>query len=76
MTEEEIQRIYEYPQMKPHYRLHSDFVEKIQEFKKEIEIIGVDDMKVMSEYLQNWLINHILSEDKQLCAHLNAQGLN
>lgn len=74
-TEEEIQRIYEYPMQKKHFRFHSDFVEKIYDFEKEIPKIHIEDIREMSDFLNNWLIDHIMKEDKVLAKFLNEQGL-
>ncbi len=59
-----------YPDLEAHKNMHKGFVEKIFEIqknalkqKKEKALV----LREMASYLKDWLMNHILNEDKKYC---------
>ncbi len=64
--EEAYHRKYKYPHYKEHAKLHSDFVEEIEELKRAYEEEGTNLQLVVmvNQKVVNWLINHIGKADK------------
>lgn len=74
-TEEEIMRIYNYENVQSHKKMHADFIKKISSLVKDYEDQEFFPMDVVYTYLENWLMKHILIEDKKMGPYLNAKGL-
>ena len=63
-----------YPDTFEHKLQHQFFIEKIQEFKTQLEN---GDKKISIElikFLSDWLINHIIISDKKYMVHLKNNG--
>ena len=75
-TEEQYMIEYDYPDYSSHKEQHI-------EFRKKTVAFAVDTMKYKEalpieilSYLQNWLINHILTSDMKFKSFFNEKGLN
>lgn len=66
---------YDYPLRKEHVVIHRDFLKKIVEFNEREE----DDEREFSYrlflFLKEWLIDHILKEDRKYCHLFREKGL-
>lgn len=74
-TEEELFRSYSYPEYLQHKQEHDDFVARVTEFKKQF-----DDKKMLlslavSEFLRDWLLNHIMKTDKKYTEFMHQKGV-
>ncbi len=74
-TEEELFTEFAYPQYVEHKKEHDDFVAKVLEFKKQFEDRKMLLSLAVSEFLRDWLMNHILQSDKKYTAFLNQKGV-
>jgi len=64
--EEEYMDIYYYPETDAHKKEHKDLVKKIKLFRKnfaDYDDTAIDKLLVT---LNNWILNHILGDDKKL----------
>ena len=71
--EEKIMQRISYPDFEKHKKLHKDLVNKIViilvDLKKGKEISAFE----LKTFLQKWLIDHILGEDKKIGEYFNSQ---
>ncbi len=67
-TEEMYQAEIGFTEAEAHRQMHKDFVEKVHE--KELELIRSDYetavVRQLAEFLTQWLIYHIMKEDKKM----------
>lgn len=74
--EEKYFDLYEYPQSDSHKKEHRDFLEKVLNYKQELEQGNITlSIKIMS-FLKDWLGNHIQGTDKKYSAFFNLKGLH
>ncbi len=63
-----------YPGLVKHWRLHKDFVSLVEERVAEIRSgRAVLNTRVL-KMLENWLVEHIMTEDKKIAAFLSKNG--
>jgi len=75
-TEEKYFDKFGYPETEQHKKEHSDFVQKVLDFKKDFESGKLTlTVKVMN-FLKEWLQNHIKGSDKKYSAFFNEHGLS
>ena len=64
----------DYPEAATHWRLHKDFKnlvnQKLMEFRSERAVLGSQLLLLM----KNWLVSHIITEDRKLVLFLESQG--
>ena len=75
-TEEKYFDKYEYPASAEHKKEHSDFVEKVSDFREKFaaEKLGLS-IEVMS-FLADWLQNHIKGSDQKYSGFFQSKGLS
>ena len=61
--EEEAMEKINYPHLEEHREIHTNLLEQVVEFQKQIEHEGKDLRTDLYKFLREWLINHILDED-------------
>lgn len=71
--EEELMEKIEYPHIETHKMEHSFFIKKIKEIQEKIAANEEVDIKDVSFFLSDWLINHILIRDSELSAYLGRE---
>jgi hemerythrin-like metal-binding protein len=73
-TEEKVMDDNDYPDAAIHWRLHKDFKnlvnQKLMEFRGEGSILGSQLLLLM----KNWLVSHIITEDRKFVLFLESQG--
>ena len=74
--EEALMRKFSYPDYLTHKPKHDDFVLKVTEFQDSyreghILVLSIEIIR----FLRDWLINHIMTIDRQYTAFLNQQGV-
>lgn len=75
ITEEEVLKIYEYPDFEEHKKIHDDFRLKLAKLKNETDFTNTKQVIHLSEFLRAWLVGHIQKIDKKFSKHLRSQGL-
>lgn len=73
VDEEKLQQQYHYPDYTNHKKLHDSFKITMDDLAKKVNSEGATptiSAKITS-IIGDWLINHILNEDKKVAAHIN-----
>lgn len=68
--EEKYMRDIDYPYLVDHYRIHKDFDSMIYSYKRDIQEGRVVLNSQILKIIENWLLDHILVEDKKYAEHL------
>jgi hemerythrin-like metal-binding protein len=74
--EAELMRQIDYVQSPQHLREHSDFVDAVKAMLQRRTLGESLQAQEFLVFLRNWLVNHILSTDRQLGKALNAKGIH
>lgn len=74
-AEEMYMQKYNYPAYANQKKEHDFFVNKIQEFQKDLNAGKLTLSIDISTFLKNWLVNHISVEDKKYGSFFNAKGI-
>ncbi len=73
--EEDLMAFYTYPELEEHARKHRKLTEEVVDIKNCFGSDGVEmDMEFVN-FLQAWITEHIITEDKKLGAFLNAKSI-
>jgi methyl-accepting chemotaxis protein/hemerythrin len=74
MTEEKVMNENDYPEAATHWRLHKDFKNLVNqrfiEFRDEGTVLGSQLLLLM----KNWLVSHIITEDRKVVLFLESRG--
>lgn len=73
--EEKLMEEYDYPDFTAHQAQHKQMFEQVEFFVELYNKKGHDALDEISEFLTNWLINHINGTDKEYSQYLIAQGV-
>jgi len=75
-AEEEVMKKNDYPKFDQHHKLHEDFKARlnlmVQDFEEEGATTGLSEE--ITDYLTNWLVNHIKGIDTELGKILQEKG--
>ena len=69
--EEELMKTHHFPEYDSHKKEHLAFVDKVNNY---IRTLKIEDTKALLEiinFLKNWLLNHILINDKKYVKYVN-----
>lgn len=74
-AEEEYQAQVQYPGLRDHSKIHSDFAGEVVEFEQQFAQLGYEEELVQkfAGKLLTWLINHVATQD-QAIGHWARQG--
>ncbi len=72
--EEELFRTHGYPQSDTHVMSHKCFVDRVLLHREELEQGLPVDLDRLSIYLQSWIVDHIMREDKGMVDWLKKQA--
>ncbi len=64
-SEEELFTEIDYPDTVNHMNIHSSFIEKIEEYEKQLEDGKIGLPEEVRDFLQNWYLTHIKKEDSK-----------
>ena len=67
--EEEFMHRINYPDIVAHRRLHKDFENRIYQYNREVREGKIIFNSTIIGIIRNWLIDHILKEDKKYCQY-------
>jgi hemerythrin len=74
-AEEELLEKTHYPLTGPHLAQHRVFVQRVEQFQKDVEKGVLGKAIEAVTFLKDWLTNHVKQVDQQYSAHLNANGV-
>ncbi|TIH20147.1 chemotaxis protein [Marinifilum sp. JC120] len=72
--EEKIFDKHGYPETEPHKKLHRTFIEKIAEFKDDVDAGKVTASTDIIRFLKDWLIKHIMVVDAKYTDFMHKHG--
>lgn len=71
--EEDVMRANGYPRLEEHRALHAELVSELDDLIDEFEAGGDADLSYKTmQFLEDWLLHHILIEDKKIGKHAGA----
>lgn len=73
--EEELLKTNKYPDFKKHKKKHEELTEEVMDYQEQFASGMVFITMQVMEFLQNWLINHILDIDKKYAPFLKDKGV-
>ena len=74
--EEKMMEDYDFPEFESHKKQHERLIFEVQELKDKYSAGEIQmDMSIIN-FLKDWIINHILTEDRKYGPYLNDKGLN
>ena len=73
-TEEDFFEKYNYPEFKAHKKEHDDFVEKVLELEERLESGKLILTTELTDFLKEWLIDHIKGSDQKYAEFLISKG--
>ena len=74
-NEEKFFEKYDYPDMDTQKKEHQYFIAKIESYIQELENGKISLPFEVSKFLNNWIKNHIIAEDKKYSAFFIEKGL-
>ncbi|WP_432737150.1 bacteriohemerythrin [Maridesulfovibrio sp. FT414] len=72
--EEKIFDKHHYPETEPHKKLHRIFIQKIADFKKDVDSGKVTASTEIIRFLKDWLIKHIMVVDAKYTDFMHKHG--
>ncbi|MDT8445655.1 MAG: bacteriohemerythrin [bacterium] len=76
VVEEEMMRVFHYPDMDAHKAEHTSFVEKVAYLNSSVKEGGMDLSNSLLNFLKEWLTKHILGTDARMASYLREKGQN
>lgn len=64
-AEEKLMREYHYPDFEKHCQHHKELTQQVLDFKTKYDSGKIGLSIQLTQFLKDWLANHILGEDKQ-----------
>lgn len=74
VVEEEMMRVYQYPDIDAHKEEHSKFAEKVSYLNQAVQESGMDISASLLNFLKDWLTNHIKGTDARMGRFLKERG--
>ncbi len=76
VTEEKIMEDHSYPDLPPHKERHQKLVKKVLEFQEELKAGNTMLSVPVMNFLKDWLVSHIMNEDKKYSPFFHDRGIN
>jgi hemerythrin len=74
--EEALMQKTNYPALAAHRAQHKDFIGRVENFHKDLEMGKMGQSIAVLNFLKDWLSNHIKQTDHQYADHLNQHGIS
>lgn len=74
-TEEDLMAKYNYPEIESHKKAHEDLVKQVLDFQEKYNTGKLGLSVDLLNFLNKWLIDHILATDKKLGSFLKLKGV-
>jgi hemerythrin len=71
--EEELMKAANYPDLESHRKKHTYLIEKIKIFQGQVNTDEIEIGSDLIEFIKEWIVNHILREDRQYGHWINSQ---
>ena len=73
--EEQLLERYDAPGLEPHHAKHERLIAQLADIKQRYRNGDVDNMVELATVLREWVVGHILADDRRSAAMLNAKGV-
>jgi hemerythrin-like metal-binding protein len=73
--EEKLMKQYGFPGLQIHEKEHQQFILKIKEFRNDLKSGKLEVNEKINQFLHDWLLEHIMGEDKKYGLFLNKKGI-
>ncbi len=73
--EERMMQLHQYPGLALQKQAHAHFIQKIQQFKEQLNTGTVTTSIQIMGFLKDWLVRHILETDKKYAPFFLAKGI-
>jgi hemerythrin len=73
--EEKLLELYHYPQLENQHKSHELLVKQVVEYKEQILKGYVPNKAEFLDFIQGWIVRHVLDDDRQYGAFLNTKGV-
>lgn len=70
-AEEKLMELYSYPETDGHILKHSDLMNQVVEYKDQLLGGALPDKPSFMNFMERWLVRHVLEEDRKYGAFLN-----
>jgi hemerythrin len=74
-TEENLLREHGYPELEAHIKTHQNFTAKIADMQRQFKEGRLTSALTISNFLKDWLVNHIVGTDRHYADFLVGKGL-
>ena len=75
VAEEKLMELYSYPELVLHAKKHSELTVQVSEYVDRLLSGDVPDKPSYMNFMEHWVIRHILEEDRKYGAFLNEKGV-
>jgi len=75
-AEEKLMEQHKFPELATHRAEHKALTDRVLAFKKDFDADTAPVTVELMNFLQQWLVNHILRVDQRYSDFLNAQGVH
>lgn len=74
-AEEKLMALYHYPDTDQHAKRHKELIHHVVEYMEKILDGNIPDKAAFISFMENWLVRHLLDEDRKYGAFLNNKGV-
>lgn len=74
-AEEKLMALYSYPRADLHKKIHGELIRQLAEYKEYALGNKVPNKADFLNFMDNWMVRHVLNEDRQYGAFLNNKGI-
>lgn len=74
-NEERLMRVHSYPDFEVHKAAHDELAQRVKHLQEELRAGKPIVTREVMNFLQHWLVDHIVGVDKKYTAHLRAAGV-
>ncbi|MDD5285078.1 MAG: bacteriohemerythrin [Desulfuromonadaceae bacterium] len=75
-AEEKLMEFYGYPETDGHTRKHKDLICQVLEYRDQVLANDLPAKAGFTNFMEHWLVRHVLEEDRKYGAFLNEKGAN
>ncbi len=74
-AEEKLMRLYGYEEAESHAKKHGQLMTQVSEYRERVLGGAVPDQAGFMKFMEDWIVRHVLDEDRKYSAFLNDKGL-
>lgn len=75
-SEENLISMHGYPELEAHKLEHKNLIDNVSEFKKKFDSGQIGMSLNVMNFLNSWITDHILQNDKEYGKYLNSKGIS